>query len=53
MVKNSFTCSDCNKSYLKEEEAISCEKKHEEERKKTEELIKKNKKMVRRMSNGS
>ncbi len=46
MVKNSFTCNDCNKSYLKEEEAIACEKKHKEEKQKNEELIKKNKKMV-------
>ena len=46
MVKNSFTCGNCNKTYLKEEEAIACEKKHEEEKKEQEKQIEENKKMI-------
>lgn len=46
MVKNSFTCDECNKSYLKSISAVACEKAHEVERKKNAELIEKNKKMV-------
>jgi hypothetical protein len=46
MVKNSFTCNECGKSYLKKEDAIKCEEKHEEERRKLAEFVEKNKEMV-------
>lgn len=46
MVKNSFTCGECEKSYMKENDAVACEEAHEIRRKEMAEFVKKNKKMV-------
>lgn len=46
MVKNSFTCNDCNKSFLDEQSAIDCERKHEEDRLEKKKIMEKNNKMV-------
>ena len=46
MVKESWLCSDCQKPYLKKEDAIECEKKHAEYEKEQEVKRKENAKMI-------
>ncbi len=46
MVKNVFMCVECQKSYLEKEDAINCEKKHEDYREEQLRIHKENQKMV-------
>ncbi len=46
MIKQTWTCSECKKTYENKEDAIKCEAEHEKEKIKQKKIIEENKKMI-------